>query len=683
MRRYHRSFITYFVYNKNGKQIDCGLVRGERGARGIAGAQGKPGLQGPQGEQGAQGLQGEPGKSAYQSYRDGGGKLTEKQWIASISRPEAPTFAQTVEDMIDTEKVYVMPDGHIWAYTYVDGPLFTNQIPLSRDANGAIYNGIGYKNNTRLGSALTESENAGVFVTGFIPVKQGDVIRFGGNIFSGTNGGFNSSAFNTNKQNIASMQMSPYTWSNNTTSVTNHYTPYDYDNETKTLHSITVNDQNAVYMRFTLSGNGEGAIITVNEEIAYGKTYKWADTGLTYTPSDYEDRIVILENNAAGYEKRIAVLEEGVDESGVVLPPSYWREAVDGITDTVKERQDTAGIGAFQFIWLSDIHGAAGYVNTNGAGTGKTAEIGKVAQYAAEKFNIPFVAISGDIMSQASHTDVSSVYGEYEAVRKILSPVAKEKLLTVKGNHDGAWGSAQSGVYYLKNIGTKKIFNEIFRRQAMDRQRVFGADGTYFYVDSPQRVRFIMLNSNTDGDGSTDAGGNAVYNSQKTSVYGTEQLNWLSEVALDMPKGWIAVVMAHQPFSSSEDGALVAGILSAYNARKSYSGTVNITANYWGSTGGKYNTSTAAADFKNAEGKVAAFFHGHIHKDTVDSTTYSFPCIAITTAGGDVRDDDPVKRVPDTATETAMDIVTVDREKNMIYMTRLGAGNDRSVKISV
>ena len=388
------------------------------------------------------------------------------------------------------------------------------------------------------------------------------------------------------------------------------------------------------------------------------------------TPAD----ITVLRLYLAG---RI-ILEAG--EIVELLPPEYWITEIENKADSIKERQES-GTDAFQYVWFSDMHGVTGYPNQNGAGTSSQTNIGKVSRYLCDRFDIPFAATSGDIMSQASHSNVQNVYNEYKNIRTVLSPIPADRLLAVRGNHDGSWGEAVNGVYYLKHIGAGKLYNEIYRRQAQDGQRVFGGDGTYFYADSvPHKVRFIMLNSNTDGDGSNDASGNAVYNSQKVSVYGTEQLAWLGDVALHMPAGWTAVIMAHQPLNTSEDGSLVAGILNAYNAKQSYSNTIQIANDYWGKniSDSIYKTVSVDCDFTNAKGEVAAFFHGHIHKDTVDTQTYAFPCISITTAGGDVRDSSPAERTPGTATETAIDVVTLDKAARKIYMTRVGVGMDRS-----
>ena len=104
-----------------------------------------------------------------------------------------------------------------------------------------------------------------------IPVKKGDVIRFGGSIFSGTSGAYNNGMYKSDKTTAISGFAS-----NTQYALTDPVTyavglkliePYDYDSSTHTLHSLTVNRDDAAYMCFTLTGSGEGAVITINEEI--------------------------------------------------------------------------------------------------------------------------------------------------------------------------------------------------------------------------------------------------------------------------------------------------------------------------------------------------------------------------------------------------------------------------------
>lgn len=59
-------------------------------------------------------------------------------------------------------------------------PSYTNQVPLSIDTDGTIYNGCGYMDGQRLSSsgALKEAESS--TVTGYFPAKGGDIIRISG-----------------------------------------------------------------------------------------------------------------------------------------------------------------------------------------------------------------------------------------------------------------------------------------------------------------------------------------------------------------------------------------------------------------------------------------------------------------------------------------------------------------------
>jgi hypothetical protein len=56
---------------------------------------------------------------------------------------------------------------------------YTNVIPTALDADGtSVYNGIGYKTNTRWSSSSNAEQTAdGVYLTGYIPVSNNDVIR--------------------------------------------------------------------------------------------------------------------------------------------------------------------------------------------------------------------------------------------------------------------------------------------------------------------------------------------------------------------------------------------------------------------------------------------------------------------------------------------------------------------------
>lgn len=59
----------------------------------------------------------------------------------------------------------------------ITAPAYTNKIPASVDADGDVYNGVGYKSGVYLDSAGAEISGQNVVVSGYIPVKKGDIIR--------------------------------------------------------------------------------------------------------------------------------------------------------------------------------------------------------------------------------------------------------------------------------------------------------------------------------------------------------------------------------------------------------------------------------------------------------------------------------------------------------------------------
>ena len=99
-------------------------------------------------------------------------------------------FANVKSITIPEGKVTKITSGGvvIWKLVTPSGPAFTNQVPLSTEADGkTIYNGgLGYKNGYRIRSGGAEGELAASAHTGFIPVKAGDVIRIGGLYFGST-----------------------------------------------------------------------------------------------------------------------------------------------------------------------------------------------------------------------------------------------------------------------------------------------------------------------------------------------------------------------------------------------------------------------------------------------------------------------------------------------------------------
>lgn len=94
--------------------------------------------------------------------------------------------ASSTSEMIDVNKTYIDNEGCLWKNTKTPTLPSTNQVPISVDANGSVYNGYGYQTNTYIssnGTAITSSKlsesNAEykILTTGYIPISSGSVVR--------------------------------------------------------------------------------------------------------------------------------------------------------------------------------------------------------------------------------------------------------------------------------------------------------------------------------------------------------------------------------------------------------------------------------------------------------------------------------------------------------------------------
>ena len=188
---------------------DTDTGKPSRGATGAQGPQGATGAQGPQGETGAQGPQGETGATGatgavFTPSVDTSGNIS---WTnnGSLENPEtrnirgpqgatgdtgaqgpkgdtgpqgpAGSDANVTTENIETALGYTpLQESDIVTETSEVLPDYTNQIPSSIDASGAVLNGVGYQASATLDMTGAVASGSS-FVSGFIPVKKGDVIR--------------------------------------------------------------------------------------------------------------------------------------------------------------------------------------------------------------------------------------------------------------------------------------------------------------------------------------------------------------------------------------------------------------------------------------------------------------------------------------------------------------------------
>ena len=184
----------------------------------------------------------------------------------ALKNPNALTIktsSDTVSyDGSEAKTIEIADAGELVTETTEILPAYTNQIPLSTDVSGAILNGVGYEGGQL---SMDGSVAAGTsFVSGFIPVKKGDVIRVKDPSSANFSTGLVFALYNSSKTTgsnigryINTMQANA---SYGTVSISGNVLTWDTSNVNYYFWN------NFAYLRVTT--NSAASIVTVNEEIA-------------------------------------------------------------------------------------------------------------------------------------------------------------------------------------------------------------------------------------------------------------------------------------------------------------------------------------------------------------------------------------------------------------------------------
>lgn len=425
-------------------------------------------------------------------------------------------------------------------------------------------------------------------------------------------------------------------------------------------------------------------IITLNEEIAYGPAGgdepvvptgkgRWVNTHVKYEESVEE---MILDNLA--------------ELQGYAEIPSYWESEMVDTIKKVNALKKEAGNNAISFAWCSDAH-----VLVNSPAESDTTHLGELMYKAIKDTYTPLAISTGDEQSGASLGTKELLMENFAEMKKQFAPLwGKPEFIALLGNHDGAFGEPdESGLYYQRQLPPEEMFDEYFKEQILDFRRVFSRDGSYFYIDTPQKVRFICLNTNFAGeDVQVDENGFAINDRFNKGSLGQKQYDWLINEALKMPNDeWSCIIASHIPpvktgnlvigvgsnpnynYSSLwADRDVLVGVLNAFTAKTTYSGSYTAGVDGW-------NNASVSCDFSSYKGNIICYIAGHWHRDLTENKSLNGVPIIIITSAHDDRDTSLPPRTDGTDQETAFDVVVVNRKTRKIHCVRCGAGDDRVI----
>lgn len=589
---------------------------------------------------------------------------------------QTPLFANSIEECTDITKVYVLPDGFLYAYMTKTATTYpTNQVPLSIGSDGASYNGgTGYKDDTRLSISSGETDQNGYTATGFIKVNYGDTIRFSNINTTSTDNNIFIIFYDANFSWIGYLRNE---------AATNVLKAGECVlNSNLTLSSGTLDG--TAYFRVSMKTNINGNyLITVNEPLTptTTTTQGWHSTGHAFVPADYEDRIVDL-------EERIDELSAG--SSNI---PTYIMEEAKRVANIVKENQT---VGSVTFTAMSDMHirtndsyWADNLTSCRDAGLG-LAELQKLLK-------LDCTVMLGDYTVGGASDTVAQIKEDLAGVRAYMASGMRDiPNIWCTGNHDINYGANTD-----RRMTEDELFAHLTNNNKCTVQDVDNIGRNYGYIDfENQKIRCIYLNT-IDALDYPDNTGTADDASEVTAI----QSQWLVDVGLNLSgktdvEDWGIVVLSHHCISTFQH---VTAILTAY--KDGASGSVNVTTNGL--------TTAVDYDFTSANrGEIICAIHGHDHNFTYrkisterwDQVTEANAWLwSICVPNVDTKrnnekatnEDEAYKqafgefdaegnpvyyhKTQGTSKSTSFCVITIDRKNRLIHATAYGAGCNREI----
>lgn len=588
-----------------------------------------------------------------------------------------PEFANSIDECTDTSKLYVLPDGYIYASVkkILEGsvtPNFTNRLPYAEDIDTQNpLNGCGYLTQRYL-TTSSPFHNAGAaneWVTGYIPYAIDKSIYIKG-----------ISSFSASHDRLYFFASDDKTYRTakavNGTNISTYYTVEQLDTDyfKFTPISETLQDEKTTgYMRLGFTtGTPTEVIITVNEEIAYttvdgGTVDEWTNTGLAFVPADYEGRIISLETDLTTAKKDIKELQNSttVTPSGETVPQAV----VSGASNLVDKALSRESNRFLRFLICSDAH----HKNDDELITKGTKELGQAHSEILKRIGVDFVANLGDITWGSSASDSATCLEEGKAFNKfMLDNIRGQTQIWTEGNHetDLLTASQIHALIYSHNKGLVQDANHWIEG--------------YGYMDFPyQKVRVICLNTNQGA-------------ANNVSGMSDEQVKWFAEVALNMEgkTDWGVITMGHHPLSYNTVSLMryASETVKAFINGDNFSFTTN--------NGTKLNI-----DYSNKNCQYVGHFHGHAHAFSVvkmqhyvssgvyeefDAWEICIPNACYTrnnqylnnTANPYVaRYSTPTtyNKTDEDGKRTSFNLVTICLDENKIYADNYGAGIDREI----
>ena len=250
----------------------------------------------------------------------------------------------------------------------------------------------------------------------------------------------------------------------------------------------------------------------------------------------------------------------------------------------------------------------------------------------------------------------------------------------VNGNHDD--GTIWDDSYILAETSTNFLSHEdmykLFYNHLPSLGAEFDGEGLYYVInDRINKVRYVCVDSN-DVPYIFDEKGKLKYGGQHLFAMSQKQLDWLSKTALSFDEeGWSVMFFSHSHLAEGcEDADLFKNL---YGMREIISAFKNREKCNFTFGEGDFERHVSADFTKGISADVIGCFIGDHHTDRIDIYRGVVYVLTANSVNYYVGRPTQVPRTDGDKTELLYDVVTVNKKQRKIFITRVGAGEDRVI----
>ena len=347
------------------------------------------------------------------------------------------------------------------------------------------------------------------------------------------------------------------------------------------------------------------------------------------------------------------------------IPEYYFENGyLDGKLNELKNAMSVSNSVTFGF--LTDIHISKYLYSEDTYSTSGNAGYSPfLFKYFIDSLHIPFVLFGGDVPVVRTRS-WDDIVGSANRWQQMMTVIGKERVFQTRGNHDYL-GYASFDAKEVTTCSPDFLYPILMgSKHVYDVRSPQGKMYYYFDVDSTN-LRVIVLDDYGDNDTMTSISG--------ISCIGQSQYDWLINTALNCENKFI-LLLSHQtsdPILSEGEDDVDVNRMALHEILKAL---VNKSLLDFTSTDNN-GVVIVKKDFSQDTNTFICHLSGHRHRDAssvtdgVLSIEHTCDCYSGYRPHGYYQD-----RLPNTITEHAISFFSINYNKRVIKMTRIGAGKN-------